>query len=213
MPPLQAQRQVNSGGLPLERTPPPAERRHHCHFNRTSFWQDVVVGKSAAVLKLLATEDEALMVRQDTLLVLDLGLDGVDGVGAFSLDGDGFTVEGQNEDLHCYSVDDYNACRVALLSSTGGSDPACCPLRLVVFYACDAWRLMSCSTCVSGNFKIFLLFVFSSILEEGPGHSRHPAPIAAGGWAPSAATLRNRNTCIATCPKPPNRSRGMMDHR
>ncbi len=36
---------------------------------------DVVVGESAAVLQLLAREDEALLVGGDALLVLDLGLD------------------------------------------------------------------------------------------------------------------------------------------
>ena len=41
---------------------------------------DVVVGKSAAVLELLAGEDQALLVRRDAFLVLDLALDVVDGV-------------------------------------------------------------------------------------------------------------------------------------
>ena len=41
---------------------------------------DVVVGEGAAVLKLLSSEDQALLVRWDSLLVLDLGLDVVDGV-------------------------------------------------------------------------------------------------------------------------------------
>ncbi|KAF1361509.1 hypothetical protein EJ07DRAFT_47046, partial [Lizonia empirigonia] len=36
---------------------------------------DVVVGESAAVLELLAGEDQALLVRGNALLVLDLGLD------------------------------------------------------------------------------------------------------------------------------------------
>jgi hypothetical protein len=36
---------------------------------------DVVVGKSTAVLELLAGEDQALLVRGNALLVLDLGLD------------------------------------------------------------------------------------------------------------------------------------------
>lgn len=36
---------------------------------------DVVVRKGAAVLELLAGEDETLLVRGDALLVLDLGLD------------------------------------------------------------------------------------------------------------------------------------------
>jgi len=46
---------------------------------------DVVVLEGAAVLELLAREDEALLVRGDSLLVLDLGLDGIDGVGALDL--------------------------------------------------------------------------------------------------------------------------------
>jgi hypothetical protein len=43
---------------------------------------DVVVRQGAAVLQLLAGEDEALLVRRDALLVLDLGLNVVDGVRA-----------------------------------------------------------------------------------------------------------------------------------
>merc|ERR1711977_420046 len=38
---------------------------------------DVVVLKGAAILELLASEDETLLVRGDALLVLDLGLDGL----------------------------------------------------------------------------------------------------------------------------------------
>ncbi|EMD62299.1 hypothetical protein COCSADRAFT_94378, partial [Bipolaris sorokiniana ND90Pr] len=36
---------------------------------------DVVVGKGAAILELLSGEDQALLVRGNALLVLDLGLD------------------------------------------------------------------------------------------------------------------------------------------
>jgi len=65
---------------------------------------DVVVGERAAVLELLAGEDQALLVRGNALLVwgllvdvvgksderrtLDLRLDIVDGVGTFNLEGD-----------------------------------------------------------------------------------------------------------------------------
>ena len=52
---------------------------------------DVVVRKSAAVLELLSGEDQALLVRGDTLLVLDLGLDIVDRVRGFNLEGDRLT--------------------------------------------------------------------------------------------------------------------------
>jgi hypothetical protein len=50
---------------------------------------DVVVGESATVLKLLAREDQTLLVRGNALLVLDLGLDIVDGVRGFNLKSDG----------------------------------------------------------------------------------------------------------------------------
>ena len=42
---------------------------------------DVVISKGAAILELLAREDEALLVGRDALLVLNLRLDHVDGVG------------------------------------------------------------------------------------------------------------------------------------
>jgi hypothetical protein len=49
---------------------------------------DVVVGERAAVLELLAREDEALLVRRDALLVLDLRLDVLDRVGRLDLERD-----------------------------------------------------------------------------------------------------------------------------
>ena len=61
---------------------------------------DVVVRKSAAVLELLTSEDEALLIRGDTLLVLNLGLHVVDGVRGLDLKGNGLTSEGLDEDLH-----------------------------------------------------------------------------------------------------------------
>jgi hypothetical protein len=61
---------------------------------------DVVVGKGPAVLKLLAGKDEALLVGRNALLVLDLGLDRVDGVRRLDLEGDGFAGQGLDEDLH-----------------------------------------------------------------------------------------------------------------
>ena len=61
---------------------------------------DVVVAQGAAVLKLLTREDEALLVGGDALLVLDLLLDVVDGVGGLDVEGDGLSGEGLDEDLH-----------------------------------------------------------------------------------------------------------------
>ena len=61
---------------------------------------DVVVAEGAAVLELLAGEDQALLVGRDALLVLDLGLHIVDRVGRLHLEGDGLAREGLDEDLH-----------------------------------------------------------------------------------------------------------------
>ena len=61
---------------------------------------DVVVGEGPSVLELLASEDQPLLVRGDALLVLDLGLDVLDGVGGLDLKGDGLASEGLDKDLH-----------------------------------------------------------------------------------------------------------------
>ena len=63
---------------------------------------DVVVGEWSAVFKLLSSEDESLLVWGDAFLVLDLSLDSFDGVWGFNIEGDGFSSEGLNEDLHEY---------------------------------------------------------------------------------------------------------------
>ena len=60
---------------------------------------DVVVGQGAAILELLAGEDQALLVRGNALLVLDLGLDVVDGVARLDLEGDGLTRQGLDETI------------------------------------------------------------------------------------------------------------------
>ena len=50
---------------------------------------DVVVGQGAAVLKLLSSKDQALLIRWNAFLVLDFRLDIVDSVGGFHLESDG----------------------------------------------------------------------------------------------------------------------------
>ncbi|KAI1148814.1 hypothetical protein F4825DRAFT_78760 [Nemania diffusa] len=62
---------------------------------------DVVVGKGSAILELLSGEDETLLIRGDSLLILNLALHVVDGIGGLDLEGDGLAREGLDEDLHC----------------------------------------------------------------------------------------------------------------
>ena len=61
---------------------------------------DIVVGKSSAILQLLSSEDQTLLVRGDSFLVLDLGLHVVDGVGRLNLKSNGLAGQGLDEDLH-----------------------------------------------------------------------------------------------------------------
>lgn len=79
---------------------------------------DIVVAQGATILELLAGKDEALLVWRDSsnsfsvkssrplgcchvpLLILNLGLDIIDGVGRLHLEGDRLPREGLDEDLH-----------------------------------------------------------------------------------------------------------------
>jgi len=61
---------------------------------------DVVVRKSATVFELLSSKDKTLLVRWDTLLVLDLCLYVIDGVRGLYLEGDGLAGESLDENLH-----------------------------------------------------------------------------------------------------------------
>ena len=61
---------------------------------------DVVVRESTAVLELLTGEDKTLLIGGNALLVLDLGLDVVNGVGGLDIEGDGLAGQGLHKNLH-----------------------------------------------------------------------------------------------------------------
>jgi len=63
---------------------------------------DVVIRKSVTILKLLAGEDQTLLIRGDALLVLDLGLHSINAVGRIDLKGNSLASESLNENLHDY---------------------------------------------------------------------------------------------------------------
>ena len=52
---------------------------------------DIVVGQGAPVLELLARKNQALLIRRNAFLVLDLALNVVDSVRGFDLEGDGLS--------------------------------------------------------------------------------------------------------------------------
>merc|ERR1712066_1142090 len=76
---------------------PPAQTQHQM---QRRLLLDIVVRERAAVLELLAREDQPLLVRRDALFVLDLGLHIVDRVGWLHLERDGLASERLDEDLH-----------------------------------------------------------------------------------------------------------------
>merc|ERR1712113_684694 len=61
---------------------------------------DVVVAQGPSILELLTSEDQPLLIRGDSLLILDFGLNILDGVTRLNLEGDCLTREGFDKDLH-----------------------------------------------------------------------------------------------------------------
>lgn len=84
----------------------------------SAFLLDIVVGQSATVLKLFAGEDQTLLIRRNALLVLNLGLDIVDGVAGLDLQSDGLARESFYEDLHV----DGGVCSMQVCVDEDGDD-------------------------------------------------------------------------------------------
>ena len=61
---------------------------------------DVVVREGPAILELFSSKDEPLLIRRDSLLVLDLRLDIINCVRWLNLQGNGLASEGLDKDLH-----------------------------------------------------------------------------------------------------------------
>jgi hypothetical protein len=62
-----------------------------------------VIGKGSTVFQLLSGENESLLIRGNTLLVLDLALDIIDGIGGLDFEGNGLSSQGLDKDLHTSS--------------------------------------------------------------------------------------------------------------
>ena len=61
------------------------------HQVQSRFLLDVVVRKGSTIFQLLTSKNQTLLVWRNSFLVLDLGLDVVDGIGRLHLEGDGLT--------------------------------------------------------------------------------------------------------------------------
>merc|ERR1711868_237543 len=64
---------------------------------------DVIIRKSSSVLELLSSKDQSLLIWGNSFLILDLGLDVLNGVRWLNLKGDGLSSEGLDKDLHTSS--------------------------------------------------------------------------------------------------------------
>merc|ERR1712038_707407 len=67
------------------------------------FLLDVVIRQGSAILKLLSSENQSLLVWRNTLLVLDFGFDIFDGVGGFNFQSDCLAGKSFDENLHSTS--------------------------------------------------------------------------------------------------------------
>ena len=89
---------------------------HHCfrtppnNLSDPTHLLNIIIRQRTPILQLLPGEDQTLLVRRDALLVLDLGLDVVDGVGGFDFEGDGFAREGLDEALGGCQFMDWACC-------------------------------------------------------------------------------------------------------
>jgi len=70
------------------------------HEMESGLLLNVIVRKGSAVLELLSSENESLLIGGDALLVLDLSLDIFNGVRSLNIKGDGLASESLDEDLH-----------------------------------------------------------------------------------------------------------------
>merc|ERR1719295_1847403 len=68
---------------------------------------DVIVGEGSSIFELLSGKDQSLLIWGNSFLVLDLGLDVLNGVRWFNLESDGLASEGLDKDLHSSSESEH----------------------------------------------------------------------------------------------------------
>merc|ERR1719169_185555 len=90
---------------------PPRKRKTRCSLHSTAQAQnqvqsrlflDVVIRQSTAVLQLLASKNQTLLIGGNAFLVLNFGLHVFNGVGSLHIKGDGLASQSFNENLHFF---------------------------------------------------------------------------------------------------------------
>jgi len=96
------------------------------------FLLDVVVREGSSIFKLLACENESLLLWGNAFLVLDLGLHVLDGVIWFHVQSDSFSSQGFDENLHCTTSKSEDKVKRGFL------------LNVVVRQSSAVFKLLSC---------------------------------------------------------------------
>merc|ERR1711953_780612 len=67
---------------------------------QSRFFLNIVVAQGSAIFQLFSGEDQTLLIRRNSFLILDFGFDVFDGIGGFDLQSNGFSGQGLDKDLH-----------------------------------------------------------------------------------------------------------------
>jgi hypothetical protein len=68
------------------------------------FLLNIVITQGTVILQLLAGKNKTLLIRGNALLVLNLGLDGFNGIGGLDIERNGFTRECLDENLSIVTI-------------------------------------------------------------------------------------------------------------
>ena len=71
---------------------------------KSRFFLDIVIRQGTPIFQLLTGEDQTLLVRWNPFLILNLGLDVVDGVGTLDLQSNGLAGQSFHKDLHLENI-------------------------------------------------------------------------------------------------------------
>ena len=123
---------------------------------------NVVVGEGTAIFELLAGENEALLIRGNALLVLDLRLHVVDRIGRLDLQSDGLARKGLDEDLHTTTETEDKVKGALLLNVVDGERAPILELltsknqtllvgRNTVMFDVISLVLLACNLCVKAH--------------------------------------------------------------
>jgi len=64
---------------------------------------NIVVAEGSSVFQLLSSEDKSLLIGWDSFLILNLGLDILNGISRLNIKSDGLSSQSLYEDLHTSS--------------------------------------------------------------------------------------------------------------